>query len=80
MNFLKNVGESVAAALSPLGKWLPLSVDSSVSRTSGWLSGGPAPGILDRGGDCHALATGEHLLAQRDLCHVLHPGAPGSTP
>lgn len=29
MNFLKNVGESVAAALSPLGKWRPLSFESS---------------------------------------------------
>lgn len=29
MNFLKNVGESVAAALSPLGKWRPLSFERS---------------------------------------------------
>jgi len=34
VNFLKNVGESVAAALSPLGKWRPLSFESrSVSIT-----------------------------------------------
>lgn len=42
VNFLKNVGESVAAALSPLGKWWPLSFESS----SVLLGEGVAVGLL----------------------------------
>lgn len=40
MNFLKNVGESVAAALSPLGKWL------SGMRVLQSLLGCPAESVL----------------------------------
>lgn len=42
VNFLKNVGESVAAALSPLGKWWLLSFESS----SVLLGEGVAGGLL----------------------------------
>uniref|UniRef100_A0A452VIS9 ZZ-type domain-containing protein n=1 Tax=Ursus maritimus TaxID=29073 RepID=A0A452VIS9_URSMA len=65
VNFLKNVGESVAAALSPLGKWRPLSFERSSlfdHSVRGRLVGTLPPPPGHRGGmvTARALGAGQH--------------------
>lgn len=74
MNFLKNVGESVAAALSPLGKWLLVCPLLPAEPLVIWCAGGCLWLPLGYHGGMVAPwpETGKDGLPQVSLCQMLY--------